>query len=78
MTNKLNAAGLFAIALGLFAVAWAIHDHTERHSRYTIEFPFRFDTLTGDIESCKAIAAGMGECEPWTIDAAVDSLGVEN
>lgn len=52
---KWITAGLFGVALGLFAVAWCIHDQTERHRRF--EFTnrlWRIDTLKGTVVACDA------------------------
>src|SRR5262245_42309632 len=49
MNNKLLAAALFSISFGLLAIAWSIHDHTQRQPRYVLTGGMRLDTLTGDI-----------------------------
>lgn len=64
MNQRMLSFGLFAIALGLFAVAWSIYDNTQRHGRYVWSAPFRFDTLTGGIELCRG-DSGMAMCERW-------------
>ena len=61
MNNKLLAAAVFSMAVGLFAVAWSIHDHTERHSRYSFSAGARTDTLTGRVEDCSRSRV----CQPW-------------
>ena len=66
MHQKLIASGLFAVALGLFAIAWCVHDQTQRHGRYALgEGLVRLDTLTGAIDICRAIGRGIGECQPF-------------
>jgi hypothetical protein len=64
MSTKLIAAALFSMALGLFAVAWSIHDHTQRHGRYAFEGAYRLDTLTGQFAVCDRTLIGDESQDP--------------
>ena len=63
MKDKMIGVALFAIALGLFAVALAIHENTQQHGRYALSGQFRLDTKTGEVTGCKWIADHVVDCE---------------
>jgi hypothetical protein len=47
---------LFAIAVALLAISWAIHDYAHSHQRYELIGPqsgaLRFDRTTGELQAC--------------------------
>lgn len=68
MNNRMIAAGLFAISLGLFAVAWSIHVHGLRQPRFAFHSfnqseDLRLDMRSGRIEVCKVRSDGLPSCE---------------
>lgn len=63
MSNKLIAAGLFSVAVGLLAIAWSIHDQTLNLNRYQYREGARLDTRTGEIEICRPGPQAL--CDVW-------------